>query len=291
MFPKKTNNISELKNIAKRIRKDVLEMTFRAGANGGHLGGAFSCADILAVLYGGVMNLSPSSTNDVNRDRFILSKGHCAIGHYAALKETGFISEEELLSFEQPESSFPTHETMNQSRGIEISGGSLGYGLSIGVGLALNAKRKALNYKVYVLMGDGECNEGTIWEAAMSAARFNLVNLAAIVDVNKQSLDGYTSDIMPIHDMKKVWEGFGWHVIEVDGNNIAELIKGFNDLSSNNPNVLIAHTIKCKGLPSIEGQVGWHHARITQEQFDAFSKELEESVLVEPHPKAHPYET
>lgn len=271
-------SISELKAIAKSIRRDVLEMTFRAGANGGHLGGAFSCADILAALYGGVMNISPESTGDVHRDRFILSKGHCAIGHYAALKETGFISEEELFSFEQPESAFPTHETMNPAKGIEVSGGSLGYGLSIGGGIALNAKRNALNYKVYVLMGDGECNEGTVWEAAMSAARFGLDNLVAIVDVNKQSLDGFTSDIMPIYDMKKVWEGFGWHVLEVDGNDIDELVTVFNNLSCDKPNAVIAHTVKCKGLPSIEGAVGWHHARISQEQFDALSKELEESV-------------
>ncbi|MCI8418870.1 MAG: transketolase [Lachnospiraceae bacterium] len=270
------NNIEQLAVIARRIREDVLEMTYKSGVNGGHLGGAFSSAEILAALYGRVLNLSPDIVTESQRDRFILSKGHTAIAHYAVLAECGFITKEEMMTFEEPGTLFPTHEIINIEKGIEISSGSLGYGLSIAIGIALSAKMKKANFKTYVLLGDGECNEGTVWEAAMAAAKYKLDKIIAIVDMNGQSLDGYTMDTMPICDMKKVWEGFGWNVLSIDdGNNISELLDAFNSLSMEKPNVLIAHTIKAKGIPSIEGRIGWHHARLTQEQYMAFKKELE----------------
>lgn len=262
--------------IAQAIRCDVLEMTYRSGVNGGHLGGAFSSAEILATLYGHIMNISAENIQDDERDRFILSKGHSAIGHYAVLHECGFISKDEMYTFELPDTAFPTHEIMNITKGIEISSGSLGYGLSIAVGIALNGKRRRKRYKTYVLMGDGECNEGTVWEAAMAASKFQLSNVIAVVDVNGQSLDGYIEGTMPIQDMKKVWNGFGWNVIDIeDGNNILELERGFNGISNEKPNVVLAHTVKGKGIPSIEGTVGWHHARLNKEQYESFKNILE----------------
>lgn len=272
------NDLMEIKRIAKNVRRNVLDMTFQSGTNGGHIGGAFSSADILAVLYGRILNISPETVMDENRDRFLLSKGHTAIGHYAVLAECGFISHEEMMSFEKPSSRFSTHEMMDLEKGIEISGGSLGYGLSIGVGIALNAKKSKKSYKTYVLIGDGECNEGTVWESAMAASRFHLDNLIAIVDANGQSLDGYTSDIMPVDNFEKVWEGFGWNVIAVDGNNLEDLLNAFSSLSDKKPNAVIARTVKCRGIPSIEGQVGWHHARISEEDYNALKEELEAAV-------------
>ena len=264
----------EIFDLALKIRQNVLDMTFNSGPNGGHLGGSLSCADILAVLYGSILKVDSHNPANPCRDRFILSKGHCSIAHYAVLAECGFLTREEMMSFEVSGGNYSTHELINIDKGIEVTSGSLGYGLSIGVGIALHAKRTEKQYKTYVLMGDGECNEGTVWEAAMAAARFKLNDLVVIVDVNGQSLDGFTTSIMPVFDMEKVWEGFGWHVIVVDGNDIKQLLECFSLLSQEKPNVIIANTKKGKGIASIEGKVGWHHARLTEEQYKAFSSEL-----------------
>lgn len=264
-----------IQNLAWRIRRNVLDMTFLGGVEGGHLGGAFSSAEILAVLYGAVMNIDPNNPADPNRDRFILSKGHISIAHYAVLKECGFLSQEDLDSFEKNGSPYSTHELQDTKHGIEITSGSLGYGLSIGVGIALSARNKKQDYKTYVLLGDGECNEGCVWEAAMAAAKYKLKNLIAIVDKNGQQLDGYTSDIMPIHNISKVFEGFGWNVLTIDGHNIESIQTALHNKSDDKPTVIIAETIKSKGLPSIEGKPGWHHARITEEQYQIFKEELE----------------
>lgn len=274
----RTSNVDELKQFAHNIRRDVLEMTAHAGANGGHIGGSFSSAEILATLYGAVMNVTPEKATDPERDRFILSKGHCAIGHYAALKEAGFIPEEDMMTFEDSDTRFPTHEVMCPECGIETSSGSLGYGLSVGIGSALAAKRSGKSYRVYVLLGDGECNEGTVWEAVMAAARFGLDNLTAIIDLNGQSLDGMTSDIMPVQNMAEAWKSFGWQVTETDGNDPEKLLMAFGDIEAGKPHAIIAHTVKGKGLPSIEGETGWHHARLTEEQYQALKAELEGSV-------------
>lgn len=269
----------ELERLAYSIRMDVLEMTYRAGVNGGHLGGGLSCADILAVLYGNVLNVCPQNPMDADRDRFLLSKGHVALAHYAVLAESGFITKEELTQFEASGSEYPTHEIANLKKGIEISSGSLGYGLSIGVGCALNAKNKKLPYRTFVLLGDGECNEGSVWEACMAAVRFGLSNLIAIVDINNQSLDGYTNRIMPISDFEKTFEGYGWNVKSVDGHSIGQLIGVLSAKNENGkPTVVLAHTIKGKGVRSIEDKEGWHHARLTQEQFEQFQKELRDSA-------------
>lgn len=270
--------IKRIKELALKIRHDILLMTYQAGINGGHLGGALSSADVLAVLYGSIMNISPQKANSPLRDRFILSKGHIALAHYAALTECGFISREEMLTFEAPGGEFPTHEEMNVGKGIEISGGSLGYGLSIGVGSALAARRLGVDFRTYVLMGDGECNEGTVWEAAMAAAKYRLDSLTAVVDVNGQQLDGYTDDVMPVSDIAQVFRGFGFHVVETDGNSVGALMEAFNNRCADRPSAVIAHTVKGKGVREIEGKTGWHHAHITQEQYERFLHELEVSV-------------
>ena len=268
--------MGKVEDLAKAIRRNVLDMALASGVNGGHIGGAFSCADILALLYGEVMNVFPDNPQSPTRDRFLLSKGHVALAHYAVLAECGFISREEMMTFQTSGSDFPTHEVLNLEKGVEISSGSLGYGLSIGVGCALAAKRKEEKHRVYVLMGDGECNEGSVWEAAMSAAKYKLDNLTAIVDVNDQQLDGYSKDVMPIHNIADVFRGFGFHVEEVDGNDIEQLRKAFNSSVQAKPTAIIAHTVKGKGVKAIEGKLGWHHASLSQEQYDAFICGLEE---------------
>ncbi len=269
-------DLQALKDLALSIRRDVLDMTYRAGANGGHLGGGFSAADILAVLYGSVMHLTPATVDAPDRDRFFLSKGHIALAHYAVLAETGFIPRSDLELFEVSGSAYPTHAVMAPEKGIEISSGSLGYGLSIGVGAALSAHMHGRDNRVYVLLGDGECNEGSVWEAAMSAAKFKLDHLVAIVDVNGQSLDGYTDDTMPLHDFVGAFQAFGWQTLAVDGHDIHALLNAFATAGTQNaPTAIIAHTVKCKGLPSLENQTGWHHARLSEEQYQALRSELE----------------
>lgn len=267
----------DLNQLAYKIRADVLDMAFHAGVEGGHIGGAFSSAEILAVLYGEIMNVDPKNPTKADRDRFILSKGHISIAHYAVLKECGFLTQEDLAVFERNGSGFSTHETENMDKGIEITSGSLGYGVSIGIGCALAAKRKRMDYKTYVLAGDGECNEGCVWEAAMTGARYGLDNLIVIIDKNDQQLDGYTGDIMPVDDFEKVFEGFGWAVRKVDGHNVNQLRSAFMDARENKPLAVIAQTVKGKGIERIEGQTGWHHAQINDTQYEQFKKSLEET--------------
>ena len=269
--------IERIRVFARRIRRDVLTMTHRAGVNGGHIGGALSAADILAVLYGGgVLRNTPERVASPTRDRFILSKGHIALAHYAALDQAGFFPVEKLEEFEQPGCAFPTHEVRREEYGIETSSGSLGYGLSIGIGCALAARMRGQDYHTYILMGDGECNEGSVWEASMAAARYRLSNLTAIVDVNGQSLDGRMDDIMPIHDFRLAFQSCGWNVITVDGHDITKIYDGLQTRVEDVPTVVLAMTQKGKGVASIEGAVGWHHAALSDEQYEKFIRELED---------------
>ena len=264
-----------IQELAWKIRSDVLNMTFRAGVEGGHIGGAFSAAELLATLYGSEMNIDPLNPQDPLRDRFILSKGHISLAHYAVLKECGFLTQEDMDSFENNGSLFSTHELADPAHGIEFTSGSLGYGLSLGVGVALSAKLKDLSYRTFVLLGDGECNEGSVWEAAMAAARFRLDDLVAIVDKNGQQLDGYTDDVMPIRDVERVFQGFGWNTVSIDGHDVEAIQNALRIRREGVPTAVIARTVKSKGLPSIEGKTGWHHARITEEQYAQFKQELE----------------
>ena len=264
-----------IRELAWKIRNNVLDMTFNAGVEGGHIGGAFSSAEILAVLYGSEMNIDPCDPKNPDRDRFILSKGHISLAHYAVLKECGFLSQEDIDTFEKNGSFFSTHETESPDHGIEFTSGSLGYGLSIGIGVALAARNQKRKYRTFVLLGDGECNEGSVWEAAMAASKYRLDNLVAIIDKNGQQLDGYTDDVMPIHDIERVFKGFGWNTAVIDGHDTDAIKNSLRGTVPGMPAVIIAKTVKSKGISSIEGQPGWHHARITEEQYLEFKRELE----------------
>lgn len=265
-----------LKKLANNIRRDVLEMTLRAGKQGGHIGGAFSSAEILAVLYGAIMNVSPQSMHSQNRDRFILSKGHSAIGLYAALYENGFLTKDELETFEANGSFLQTHCVENLDHGIEISSGSLGVGLSVGVGMALAARQKRFSHRVFVLLGNGECNEGCVWEAAMLAGHLGLDNLIAVIDHNKMQLDGNSKEIIALDRLDSVFAALGWNVFRTDGHNIAGLVQTFGEILQNGkPTVVIADTVKGKGCSFIERNPAFHHATISQEQYEIAMGELQ----------------
>lgn len=266
--------VERLEHTAQTIRRDVLEMTLNAGKQGGHIGGAFSCAEILAVLYGSVMNIKPGMTENPERDRFILSKGHSAIALYAALYENGFLTREDLDSFEKDECALQTHCVKNPACGIEISSGSLGVGLSVGTGIALDLRKKRLTSRVFVLLGNGECNEGCVWEAAMLAGQLGLENMVAVVDDNKMQLDGASKDIIGLNDLKGAFSAFGWNAVRVDGHNIQDLIQAFERTSADRPLAVIADTVKGKGCSFMEGDPAFHHAVLSQEQYEIAMGEL-----------------
>jgi len=264
-----------IKQMAKRMRRCILEMSY--SCNGpAHLGGGLSMVEIMATLYGGVMNFQAQNPTWENRDRFILSKGHGVLGLYSALLESGIITENVIKTFKENESHLIAHPVMNLELGIESSNGSLGQGLSLAVGLAWAAKKKGEHHRVFALLGDGECNEGMIWEAAMSASHFKLDNLIAIVDFNKFQSDGESKDIMRSDGMSDRWRSFGWEVNEVDGHSVPELLLSLNEPPSEmGPKVVVAHTIKGKGISFMENNNQWHHNRLTEKLYLEAITELE----------------
>ncbi len=260
-----------LQRSALQIRRNILTLAHLGGKNGAHVGGALSSADILATLYGSILRVSPEKWNDPERDRFILSKGHSAIGLYATLYEFGFLTQEEFESFEQNDGILPAHCVACPERGIEISSGSLGMGLAFGIGSALAGKRKGQQYRVFVLMGDGECDEGSVWEAALLGASLKLDNLIAIVDENRLQLDGETKHT----PLAPILSAMGWNTVSVDGHSIKALLNVFEGLTNNGkPTAVIASTVKGKGCSFMEGQVTFHHALLTEQQFHAAMEEL-----------------
>lgn len=268
------SDVSILKYHADNIRKNII----REGKAGGaaHFGGSLSCVEILSVLYGYQMSYDLLNRKIFDRDRFIISKGHCSMGLYAALCEYGFISEEELLTFNQNGGLFPSHAVRNLDKGIELSSGSLGLGLSFALGIATAFREKKCNKKVYVLSGDGELNEGSFWESAMYAAHEMLSNICLIVDVNKCQIDGLCKDIVSIDNYAEKLKSFGWNCIEVDGHNIEALVNVFDEFKhSSRPMAIIAHTIKGKGISFMENNLSWHHAKMTEEQIDMAFSELD----------------
>jgi transketolase len=267
--------IAKITEIATRMRKQVLTMGYNVGNLGAHFGSGLSIIDITATLYGEIMRLDPKNPLWEDRDRFILSKGHGSLGYYTALGEAGFLSEEDLNTFEKNDGFLPGQPQMDVSKGIEFSTGSLGHGLSIGIGIALVAKSKQKDFRTYVLMGDGECNEGSVWEAAMAAAHYKLDNLVAIIDKNDLQSDGCTADIMCMDNWREKWEAFGWEAIEVDGHDIAQLYDIFSKSHSNGkPLAVIAKTIKGKGISFMENNNEWHHNHLTKAQFDQALEEI-----------------
>ena len=249
---------------ANQMRADALTMIHDAGT--GHTGGTMSAADIMTALYCDVMRIDPNDPKRPDRDRFFLSKGHSCEVYYAILAEKGFFPKAELATFSQPGSRILGHPN-NAVPGVEMCTGALGHGLPIGVGSALGAKRSGQNYNVYVLMGDGEQAEGSVWEAAMAGANYHLDNLWAIIDRNHLQISGNTEDVMALEQFREKWQAFGWDVEEVDGNDMNALLSYFHsDRPSGKPHCLIAHTVKAKGLPFAENKAEWHHKVPNDEQ-------------------------
>lgn len=265
--------LKTLKENARTMRRLSLDMALGSGLSGAHLGGGLSLIEIMDVLYTAVMNVKPEDPLWPDRDRFILSKGHGTLAYYTALYCRGFVTLEELMTFKQNQTFLYGHPYFNPERGIEFTSGSLGLGVSLGVGSALAAKRRGQNYRVYVVVGDGESNEGTVWEAAMSAAHYHLNNLTVIVDVNGLQYDGCTDCIMDMGDVQQKWAAFGWETQTMDGHDVEQLYRVLT-ASSDKPVAVIARTIKGKGVSFMENNALWHHSRLTQQQYDNAIMEL-----------------
>lgn len=271
--PKNTNSVKlkGLEAVARKMRHDILRMGLQTGLNGAHFGGGLSLVEIMAVLYLSVMRVNPDEPGWLERDRFILSKGHGAMAYYAALKQVGFVTDEELMTFKSNHTFLYGHPSMNLDKGIEFSSGSLGLGLALGVGTAIGLRKLGMNTpRVFVLMGDGECGEGSVWESAASASHFGLSNLVAIIDKNGLQYDGPTKDVLNMDGMTEKWESFGWQARNVDGHNLAELLDAFDNIGDK-PTVIVANTVKGKGISFMENNPAWHHNRLTQVQFDELS--------------------
>lgn len=258
------------------LRKEILTMVYRAKS--GHLGGDFSVLETLAVLYNRVMDISPDRVDDPDRDRFVLSKGHTADALYAVLADRGFFSKEELETFCRFGTRLIGHPN-NKVPGVEMNSGSLGHGLSVCVGMALAGKLDGRLYRVYTVMGDGELAEGSVWEAAMCAAQYKLDNLCAVIDRNGLQISGTTDRVMSTAGLEERWRSFGWNPITVaDGNDPVQLESAFAQarLCQKRPTVLIAHTVKGKGVSFMENQAAWHHKIPNEQEYAAAMAELEE---------------
>jgi transketolase len=268
---------TQLRLKAEHIRKRVIDIIFRA--KGGHTGGALSSVDILTALYFGVLNVDPANPGKSDRDRFIMSKGHSVESLYGVLAEAGFFDEEVLKTYGQFNSILAGHPT-RKVPGIELNSGALGHGLSVGVGMAIAAKMDQSAFRIFVLMGDGEQGEGSVYEAAMSAGHYKLDNLIAIIDRNKLQISGNTEDVMTLEPMKQRWETLGWEVLEVDGHHMEQLVTTFLKLPVKNfkPHLVIAHTVKGKGVSFIENKAKWHHGVPNQDQYDLAMEEINERI-------------
>lgn len=268
------NRYPELNKVATQIRKDIIEMISAAGS--GHPGGSLSAADILTVLYFEKMNIDPKNLELRDRDKFVLSKGHAAPALYAALARRGYFSPDELIKLRQIGSMLQGHPDMKGVPGVDMSTGSLGQGFSSSIGMALASKLDKKNSRIYVLLGDGEINEGLVWEAAMAAAHYKLDNLTAILDFNGLQIDGKNEDVMNIKPIDEKWKSFGWNVIEIDGHNFEEIINGFNEAegTKEKPTMVIAKTIKGKGVSFMENEAAWHGVAPKDEEKERALEEL-----------------
>jgi transketolase len=268
-------SIPELEIMARKLRRYVIQMI--STAKSGHPGGSLSSADIVTALYFNILSHKPSDPHWNSRDRFILSKGHVAPILYAALAECGYFPVEELSTLRKFGSRLQGHTDRNLTPGIEMSAGSLGMGLSFGIGVRLALMLESLNQQVYVLLGDGECEEGQIWEAAMSAPHFQVNNLTARVDYNTIQLDGHCCDIMSLESLADKWKAFNWHVVEIDGHDFNQILPALNTTKNikNKPVAIIAHTIKGKGVSFMENNVDFHGKAPNAEETAIALKELE----------------
>lgn len=267
-------NYPEIEKMALQMRQQILNISYSCNLSA-HLGGGLSMVEILATLYGRILHYDLSNPRWADRDRFILSKGHGVLGYFSALRVAGIISQEVYDSFQTNESDLIAHPVMNLDLGIESSNGSLGQGLSMGVGIALAAKKQNKHFKVYVYLGDGECNEGSVWEALMSAAQLRLDNLTAIVDYNKLQSDGAADQIMDLTDLAAKCRCFGWDVHDIDGHSIDQIVGAFeSQVNTDSPKMLVAHTVKGKGVSFMENNNEWHHNRLTKANYELALAEL-----------------
>jgi transketolase len=266
---------NELFNKAIDLRCKLFDMSLKAGS--GHFGGSLSCMDILTVLYYDELNIRPGEPDWEGRDRFVLSKGHALLGLASVLKDKGYFPEEFTDNYNGYESAFGMHPNMHYIPGIDMSTGSLGHGLSVAGGMAITAKLDHVWWRVYALLGDGECDEGMVWEAAMSAAHYKLDNLIAFVDRNKLSLDGTTEEVMGLEPFADKWRAFGWNVIEIDGHDVDQILKALKDAKEAKckPSVIIASTIKGKGAELMEGKTDWHYGGLDSETVEEIKAGLQ----------------
>ena len=274
MNSEKINNVEELQEIAKKIRRGIIESVYRGQS--GHPGGSLSIADIMAVLYFYEMNIDSENSKDENRDRLVLSKGHCAPALYSALANRGFFDVDELQTLRNIESRLQGHPDMKKIPGVDMTTGSLGQGLSSANGMAIAGKLDNKDYRVYCILGDGEIEEGQIWEAAMASSKYKLDNLCVIVDNNNLQIDGTIEEVMSSYPIDEKFRSFGFQVINIDGHNIQEIIDAF-DVARNikeKPTCIIAKTIKGKGVSFMENQVGWHGKAPNEEQYRQAMEEI-----------------
>ncbi len=271
------DTISALKRKSNEIRRGIIDLVYKGQV--GHIGGALSSCDILTAIYYRYLNIAPDTCEDPDRDRFVLSKGHCVEGYLNILADKGFIEKDELNTFCCFGSRLIAHPN-KEIPGIEMNTGALGHGLSAACGMALAGKMQHKSYRVFALMGDGEQGEGSIWEAAMFAANNKLDNLYAVLDRNQLQISGPTEKIMQLEPLKQKWESFGFHVAEIDGNNMAEIVDTFDKLLvlKGKPKLILANTIKGKGVSFMENQTAWHHGSLNDQQYQIAVRDLEEAA-------------
>lgn len=272
-------SIEELKRIAVEIRCDIIEMTCEAGA--GHPGGSLSAADIVTALYFRIMRIDPQRPDWPDRDRFILSKGHACPVWYAALAERGYFDKSHLRTLRKLDSILQGHPDMRKTPGIDMTAGSLGHGLSVGVGMALAGRLLQKDYHVWVIVGDGEVQEGSVWEAAMAAAKWKLDNLTAILDRNHLQNDDCVDTEMPVEPLADKWRAFGWEVVEIDGHDMEQIVRTLEWAREfrGRPAMIIAHTIKGKGVSFMENQVVWHGKAPCREEAEQALRELRSCLV------------
>lgn len=282
MTPGASPDLDLLRSVATSVRRSIVTTIHHAGA--GHIGGPLSATDLLCVLYFHELRIDPANPSWPERDRFIFSKGHSSIALYATLAERGYIPRAELLTFDQLDSRLQGHPDMRETPGVDMSTGSLGQGLSPGLGMALAAKLTKKDYRTYVMIGDGESQEGQIWEASMVAARYRVDNLVAILDWNGLQQYGWAEAgkqpeerMNPLEDPAGKWRAFGWHVIELDGHDLRAIVAALDEARSitGRPTMLIAHTVKGKGVSFMEGDYLWHAKPITDEELALALAELQ----------------
>jgi len=266
------NKIMDWKKISSALRADIIDMSYRSKA--AHLASALSCADILSVLYASILHVDPKKPSDKSRDRFILSKGHAASALYSALSYKGFLNHNDLENYGQKDSLLEEHPSP-RLKGVEAATGSLGHGLPIANGMALGAKILKQKYRVFVLMSDGECNEGSVWEGALFTATHKLNSITAIVDFNKWQATGRSREVMQLDPLADKWKAFGWKVLEIDGHDHQQLFDALTKKDQEQPIMIIAHTVKGKGISFMEDDNNWHYRIPTENEVIAAKSELE----------------